>query len=91
MTRIPQALITIGLLTVGVAAFADDDDVTLDQLPEAVRRTVESEVGDGRIAGIERDDDVSGAPLYEIEFFQGGSKYELDVDSDGTLLQRHRD
>lgn len=68
-----------------------DVDVTLEELPEPVRRTALREVKDGTITDIERDTE-KGVIVYEVEFIEkGGAKYELDIAADGTLLRRHRD
>jgi hypothetical protein len=69
-----------------------DDDVrlTLDQLPAAVRATVEAEVGTGSITKIERELEPAG-PEYEVDYAREGVKYELDVAEDGKLLRSKRD
>ncbi len=71
------------------SAFADVN-MTLEELPEAVRQTVVREVKGGTIHEIERDDH-RGVIEYEIEFTVDAVKYEIDVAADGALLRRHRD
>lgn len=66
------------------------DDVTLEDLPQEVRRTVERELGEAHIGEIERDDE-RGRTYYEIEFIQNGRRFELDVAEDGEVIRRHRD
>ena len=56
-----------------------DVEVTLEQLPEPVRKTVVREVKGGTMI------------VYEVEFIDDAIKYEIDVAPDGTLLRRHRD
>jgi uncharacterized membrane protein YkoI len=73
------------------AVSADDEDLTLEELPEPVRQTALREVKDGTITDIERDTE-RGVTVYEVEFMEkDGKKLELDIGADGTLLRRHRD
>lgn len=66
------------------------DDVTLDQLPAAVRATVQREVGGGQISEIEKDV-KRGKTVYEVEYFAEQKKWELEIAEDGTLLDRKED
>jgi uncharacterized protein YpmB len=65
-------------------------DVTIDQLPPAVRATVDKETSGGQITDIERDLE-QGKVIYEVEFTSGGKEYELDIAEDGKLLERRLD
>jgi uncharacterized membrane protein YkoI len=89
-TLLQSLTLTAMLMTGSSAALADDDDVTLEELPAAVRETVQGEVKNGEILEIERDHDRDRT-VYEVEFRLDSVKYELDVAEDGTLLRRHRD
>jgi len=72
-------------------ALADDEDLTLEELPEPVRQTALREAKDGTITDIERDTE-GGVTVYEVELREkDGKKFELDISADGTLLRRHRD
>lgn len=66
------------------------DEVTMDQLPQAVRQTVQREVGNGQVEEIEREQE-QGRTIYEVEFTQNNRKFELDIGEDGQVLQRHAD
>ncbi len=66
------------------------DDVTMDQLPEAVRQTIQQEIGSAQIGEIERDRE-GGRTYYEVEFTENGRRYELDIAEDGRVIQRHAD
>ena len=66
------------------------EDLTLEQLPAAVRATVERETKGGQITDIERDREA-GKTIIEVEFILDGKSYELDVAEDGTLLERRLD
>jgi uncharacterized membrane protein YkoI len=92
MARANQiAAILAGLLCLPATVLADDEDVTLEELPEPARQTALREVKDGIITDIERETE-RGATVYEVEFVEkDGKKFELDIGADGTLLRRHRD
>jgi uncharacterized protein YpmB len=65
-------------------------DVTLEQLPAAVRATVERELKGGKIKDIETDRE-GGQVIYEVEFTLDGNDWELDIAPDGKLLERRID
>lgn len=68
-----------------------DDDLTLDELPEAVRRAVLQEVGDGHIESIERDRE-RGKIVYELEYeTKEGVEYKVHFAEDGSILRKKRD
>lgn len=88
-----RPLITIALfqaaLLVSSASYADED-VTLEQLPPAVRATVDRETQGGQIKDIERDT-KGGQVVFEVEFSLDGKAYELDIAEDGKLIERRLD
>jgi hypothetical protein len=65
-------------------------DVKLEELPPAVKATVEQETKGGQITDIERDNE-KGQVIYEVEFTSEGKEYELDIAEDGKLLERRLD
>lgn len=65
-------------------------DITFDQLPPAVQATATRETQGGTITDIEADEG-QGVITYEIEYVLRGTKYELDIAPDGTLLRRQLD
>jgi uncharacterized membrane protein YkoI len=83
LTVVPAMLIATGLAQAG-------DDLTFEQLPAPVQATVKREVKAGQISEIERDI-KRGQTVYEIEFTDGGAKYEIEVAPDGKLLDRKED
>jgi hypothetical protein len=77
------------IVLLGPAA-ARAEDVSIDQVPPAVRATIEREALGGRIDDIERET-KDGRVVYEVEFEQGGRDYEIHVAGDGSLLTRRED
>jgi hypothetical protein len=77
------------VLAVGLAApaAASADEVPLEQLPAAVRATVERETRGGRITEIEREE-RDGRRVYEVEFVRDGREHEILVAEDGKVLDK---
>jgi hypothetical protein len=90
-TVLPFALMlpAVGALLLPAMSSAGQD-LTLEQLPEPVRATVDREAKGGQITDIEQDRE-GGQVIYEVEFTLEGKSYELDVAADGKLLERRLD
>ena len=67
-----------------------DENVKLEDLPTAVRQTVQREVKNGKITDIERQKD-GNTIYYEVEYTVANKDYELDIAPDGKLLRREND
>lgn len=63
--------------------------IRLEELPEAVKATVQAKAGDRKIADIEREM-WAGRAVYEVEFAQPGLNPQIHVAEDGTLLRDER-
>lgn len=93
MRKTKTLLPMIGLGVVGALAFvawaAEDDEqqVTLDQVPAAVKATILKESAGAKITEIERET-KDGKTTYEAEFLLNGKEIEIKVAPDGTLLGR---
>src|ERR1041384_3204513 len=59
-------------------------DVTVDQLPKAVKATVQRETKGKKIASIIKSTD-SGAPAYEVKFLDGTKETTIGVANDGKV------
>jgi uncharacterized membrane protein YkoI len=64
-------------------------DVSLSELPEAVRVTIERELKGVEIDDIERDED-DGKIVYEVET-DGDADIKIKIAEDGTLLQKEEE
>ena len=74
------------VLTLGALPYVwDEETVTLDQVPQAVRDTILREAGDAQITEIERET-KNGKTVYEAEFLRNGQEIEIKVGPDGALL-----
>jgi len=68
-----------------------DDEIPLDQVPEAARQTIMKHVADGTIEEIDRDVE-GGKTVYEVEYRDAsGKEFELKVAEDGRLLANRPD
>lgn len=64
-----------------------EEEISIDQLPSAVRKTLEREVFDGKILEIEKET-RNGEVIYEADITLDGKKYEIEIASDGTLIKK---
>ena len=85
MKRASVVLILV-LVVVGVSA---GEDVSLSELPQTVRATVESQTKGFKIDEIERDDD-DGKIVYEVKT-DGDNDMTIKIAEDGTLLEREEE
>jgi uncharacterized membrane protein YkoI len=65
----------------------EEGNVTLDQVPPAVKATLLKEANGAKITEIEKET-KNGKTVYEAEFVAGGKTVEVKVASDGKLLKR---
>jgi hypothetical protein len=61
--------------------------ITADQLPPAVRDTMQRESGGAALTKVEKET-KEGKTAYEADTTIGGKNYELKVAEDGTLLKK---
>ena len=84
---------TVGALAlalgVSVPAYADEH-LKMDELPPAVKQTVERETKGAVVREIEREDE-DGKAVYEVEYTKAGGKWELHVGANGKVLSNHKD
>jgi uncharacterized membrane protein YkoI len=62
-------------------------EVTLDQLPPAVRETISRESGGAPVGKIEREDE-KGKTVYEAMITKGGKTWEVEIDESGNVVGR---
>jgi len=82
------ALLT--LLGVNIPPVFGGKDVSLSEVPQAVRATIERELKGIDIDDIERDRD-DGKIVFEVEAKDEGRDIDLKIAEDGTLLQREEE
>ncbi|HXH85021.1 MAG TPA: hypothetical protein VNN07_19085 [Candidatus Tectomicrobia bacterium] len=87
--RIGRAGVVVAALAALVAGPGSvrADQVSLDQVPPAVRATIEREIQGGRLEEIERET-RGGEVVYEVAFERDGRSREIRVAEDGTVLER---
>jgi uncharacterized membrane protein YkoI len=65
----------------------DEVEVTLDQVPPAVKETLARESGGAPMGTIERENE-KGRTVYETRVDRAGKTWELEVDENGKVLER---
>jgi len=73
--------------TVAVALAGDDEKVTIDQVPAAVKATILKEANGATVTEIEKET-KDGKTVYEAEWTEGGKEVEITVAEDGTLIEK---
>ena len=65
----------------------DEEEISLDQVPAAVKATILAEAKGAPIKEVEREI-KNGRTVYEAEWVVNGQEIEIKVAPDGTLLKR---
>jgi len=84
----------VSALAMGIAAWSgagkDEEQVSLDQVPPAVKATILKEAQGATIQEIERQTQA-GEVTYEANVIIGAQEVEIEVAADGTLLGKQVD
>lgn len=79
-------LLVLALVSLGFVAMRDDEkEVTLAEVPAAVRTTITQHAQGATIKEIERETE-NGTTTYEIEIVRNGTTIEFEVAADGRFL-----
>jgi len=86
------SLFVAALLALPFAGWAaekkkDETHITMDQLPAAVRATIEKEAAGGKVEEVEKETE-HGATFYEAEIVKKGKGSYVHVAEDGKVLKR---
>ena len=65
----------------------DEEEVSLDDVPAAVKATILKEAAGAEIEEVVKETE-DGQTIYEAEFEADGKEIEIEVATDGTLLER---
>ena len=96
MKRMPWVLVAaVGVLCVAIAVPAlggkgkkTEREVTIDQVPAAVKATILEQAGENKIEEIEEVSVEGSVVFYEAEWKAGGKEIEIEVAPDGKLLKK---
>jgi hypothetical protein len=74
--------------TVGAAGQLLSVEVTLDQVPNPVRKTIENQIGNGKILGIDKSlvEKKLGVLPYDVEARKDGKPFDFSVGPKGRFL-----
>jgi hypothetical protein len=81
------AVLAVGL-SIAQAGKKTEKDVTIDQVPAAVKATILKEAGSNTIEEIEEVSKDGKVVYYEAEWKTGGKEIEIKVDPKGKLLSK---
>jgi hypothetical protein len=88
MTKLRALGILLALVAAPALASADDNEMTLDQVPAKVKATIEMQVGDGKLEDIDKTK-IGDKTVFEAEFTdKHDQRFEIVVAEDGKLLGR---
>jgi len=83
----------VGVLSAAAAALmvvsflsAADEKVPLDKVPKKVTDAVKARFPGAEITSVEKETE-NGKVVYDIELKQKGTKYEMDILEDGTVVE----
>jgi hypothetical protein len=68
----------------------DEVKITVDQLPPAVKATLDHEANGGKIGDVDKET-KDGKTAYEADVTIGDKPYEINIAEDGTLLKKKLD
>ena len=68
------------------AASEHEEEVSLEQVPQVVKATIQKEAAGAKIIEVEREIRL-GRTIYEAEFIRDGKEIEIEVALDGTLIK----
>ena len=81
------ALVVAGCNTSHRERDEDAIEVTLDQVPPAVKETISRESGGAPVGKIAREDE-NGKAVYEAMITKNGKTFEVEIDETGKVLER---
>lgn len=63
-----------------------ENNVKEDELPDAVKKTIEENYSDREITEIEHVDNSKEGIFYDVEFKQEGKNMDVEIREDGTII-----
>jgi Putative beta-lactamase-inhibitor-like, PepSY-like len=77
------AIVALSIVT--LIAGAQDDKLTLNDLPKAVQKTVKARFPEAKIRGVAKEKNEEGATVYEVEMTIKGKAVDIIVDGEGDI------
>jgi hypothetical protein len=99
--RILVAVMTLSVAALSVASAGTGETekpkkkessakLAINDLPAAVKATLQEQVGDGKIVGLKQKT-KQGQVVFHADVLTNGKDWEIDVVADGTLLKKRGD
>lgn len=83
-------VVLAGMAVAAGSGVASADDVKVQDLPPAVRATVEKEAQGAVLEDVERES-KNGRVYYEVEIERGNVEWKLHIDEAGNVIKRKRE
>jgi uncharacterized membrane protein YkoI len=80
-------LLVVGCKSANRESREHEEEVTLDQVPPAVKETLSRESGGAPMGTVHRETE-KGRVVYEARITKAGKTYEVEVDESGKVLER---
>ena len=80
-------LALVPALLAGCANRNGENEVSIGDLPTAVRATLDRETRGGRVTEVDKETG-SGRVVYSADAMVDGQEWEIDIAEDGTLLSK---
>lgn len=74
-------------LTLGLAACSSEQKVEMNELPSAVRATLERETAGGTVTEIEKET-KDGKTVYSADAMVGGQAWDITIAEDGKVISK---
>jgi len=88
ITVLALIVVLAASLSISLAGKKTEKDVTIDQVPAAVKAAILKEAGSNTIEEIEEVSKDGKVIYYEAEWKSGGKEIEITVDPKGKLLSK---
>lgn len=87
LTALAAIVVAAYLLVAASGCASQETTVTMNDLPPAVRATLEKEIAGGKISEIEKET-KGGKVVYSADAKIDGKEYEIAIAEDGKLISK---
>ncbi|MDN5869477.1 MAG: PepSY domain-containing protein [Nitrococcus sp.] len=86
---LPWVVLALAISTPALADELTEQKISMQDLPPAVAKTMQSELGNKKIDELEKISYEGIVVLYEAEHYQDGEEYEVYVYPNGEIAAHH--
>jgi uncharacterized cupredoxin-like copper-binding protein len=89
ITKITLAICIVTGVCLAAAWAGEEEKITVDQLPAKVTAAISAKYPGAKVVGAEKEVD-EGKTLFEVAIEDKGSKAEISLDAEGTIVEIER-